>query len=126
MKQIKLVRAREYTRETLDIVYSSVETAILELQTIQKKYSKGYEDVQMEIESESYDDCYSCGGGHTKLYVQVSYLESIESFNKKVAAAEEAQRLAKERQKVARKKSRESDIALLKKLAKKYPKALQE
>ena len=126
MKQVKLVRAREYSRETLDIVYSSVEAAIQELQTIQKKYSKGYEDVQMEIQSESYDDCYSCGGGHAKLYVQVSYLEPIETFNKKVAAAEEAQRLAKERQKVARKKSRENEVALLKKLAKKYPKALQE
>ena len=125
MKQVKLVRAREYSREILDIVYVSVESAIEELQSIQKKYSKGYEDVQLNIEMMSGDDCYSCGG-HGKLYVEVSYLEPIEVFNRKVAAAEEAQRLAKERQKVARKQSRESEVALLKKLAKKYPKALQE
>lgn len=126
MKQVKFVRAREYVREPLDVVYTDVETAIKELRSIQKKYSNGYEDVRMEIELEAGDDCYSCGGGYGKLYVQVSYLEPIETFNKKVAAAEEAQRLAKERQKVARKKSRENEVALLKKLAKKYPKALQE
>lgn len=126
MKQVKLIRAREFVRESLDVVYTDVETAIQELRSIQKKYSNGYEDVRMEIELESGDDCYSCGGGYGKLYVQVSYLEPIETFNKKVAAAEEAQRLAKERQKVARKKSRDSEITLLKKLAKKYSKALQE
>ena len=126
MKKVKLIRAREFTSEFLDITYTSVENAIEELQAIQKKYSKGYEDVHTEIQILGDDDCHSCGGGYGKLYVNVSYLEPIETFNKKVAAAEEAQRSAKEQQKVSRKKSRESDIALLKKLAKKYPKALQE
>lgn len=126
MKKIKFIRAREYTNETLDIIYSSVDSAIEELQSIKKKYDKGYEDVQMEISHADSNDCYSCGGGFGKLYVQVSYLEPLEIFNKKIAAAEEVQRLAKERQKAERKKSRESEVELLKKLAKKYPKALQE
>lgn len=53
MKQVKFVRAREYVRESLDVVYTDVETAIEELRSIQKKYSNGYEDVRMEIELEA-------------------------------------------------------------------------
>lgn len=106
--------------EECKITINSIDDLINQLKQIRDKYSTGYEDVRFFYKFYSYP-CFD-----DYFVVQVSYLEPIEKYNKRLEEFEKEKLREKQKLREKNKKRKLEEIETLKKLAAKYPNQLKE
>lgn len=113
--------------EECKITINSIDDLINQLKQIRDKYSTGYEDVCFFYKIYNYP-CFDdyCDIDIENFVVQVSYLEPIEKYNKRLEEFEKEKLREKQKLREKNKKRKLEEIETLKKLAAKYPNQLKE
>lgn len=122
-KKIVHERLRVHDSEKLDLD-GTLDQAISELENLKLKYSV-FEDVVIHIDIETESDYYG-ESYYSKPYARITRLETQEEFDKRVNAEESLKRLKNEEARTRRKKAKDAEIALFKKLKAKYGHVVQD